>query len=140
MLKLLFDYSDAEMILEIMNSAPRHWALFIDISRIATMNELQDAIRFHEDSLLRGAVSNNDDLERRLKSLESRLLNRSSASFGRRKANAHVAEVNFVKKPIGSHPRFSQPKFSKADHVKTKKGLTPVQKGARPCRDRKSVV
>ena len=55
-----------------------------------------------------------------------------SPSFRRKKAGAHIAEVKFVKKPVRSHPKFSQPKFSKADHVKTKKGQSPAQKGAPP--------
>jgi len=135
LLQLVFDLNDAETIMEIMNGVPREWLPYIDTQRMQTVQELQNAIKYHEDTLIR--ITSND-FDRRLKALEG-----SSNRSSRFKGKTYTAETNFVRrkstrkpfkgKLIGSHPSFAQPTLPKRDDI-ISKGKTPEQKGARPCR------
>jgi len=53
--------------MEIMNGAPREWLPFIDTSRVLIVQDLLEALKYHEETLIQVA---NQDIERRLKALE----------------------------------------------------------------------
>jgi len=136
MIQEVFVQTPSETIMEIMNGAPRYWSILIDTSQINTIANLQYHIRYHEDSLLRNPDTQAQDLERRIKALESRSSNRSSkfAKTFETEADAHfVKKKNFKRKPIGAHVKFSDYRFPKNDKI-VSKGKTPRQKGACPCR------
>ena len=132
----VFDLTVSETIMEIMNGAPQYWKVLIDTSRIITITGLQSYIKYHEESLMRNPDTQTQDLERRLKALESRPTNRSTKT-----AQTYETEVesNFVKKRpikktfVGAHAKFSDYQYPKNDKV-VSKGQTPKDKGARACR------
>jgi hypothetical protein len=133
MLQLLFDNNEAENIMEIMNGAPQFWTLIIDTSRVNTITELQDHIRYHEDQLVKDPIHDQRDLEKRIRALESRGSHRTTRT--------HVAETNFTKftkKPKkfvrNKPPPFKRYPFPKNDSIVTKDGKTPGQRGKKPCR------
>ena len=136
MIQEVFVQTESETIMEIMNGAPKYWSILIDTSRINTLSDLQYYIKYHEEQLVRNPETQTQDLEKRIKALESRSSSRSS-----RNAYTHEveAETNFVKKksfkkkPVGVHAKFSSYQFPKNDSI-VSKGKTPEQKGARPCR------
>ena len=136
MIQEVFVQTESETIMEIMNGTPKYWSILIDTSRINTISDLQYHIKYHEEHLMRNPETQSQELEKRIKALESWSNNRSS-----KHANAHEAEAetNFVKKKffkkkqIRAHAKFSNYQFPKNDSV-VSKGKTPGQKGARPCR------
>ena len=135
MIQEVFVQTKSETIMEIMNGAPKYWSVLIDTSRINTIGNLQYYIKYHEEHLMCNPETQSQDLEKRIKALESQSVNQSS-----RHANAHEAEAetnfikkrNFKKKAIGAHTKFSSYQYPKNDTV-VSKGKTPGQKGARPC-------
>ncbi|KDN33276.1 hypothetical protein RSAG8_13633, partial [Rhizoctonia solani AG-8 WAC10335] len=72
-LTMLSDWTDSELITEIMNSAPEHWSLYIDSSIVTTWDDFLDKVSWHEDKLLHhnGAASN--DLQQQLSELNAML-------------------------------------------------------------------
>ncbi|THH16803.1 hypothetical protein EUX98_g9240, partial [Antrodiella citrinella] len=52
MLSLVYDYSDPELIAEIMGGAPRSWKMILTPRLYDTTTELQNAIKVHEEDLL----------------------------------------------------------------------------------------
>ena len=133
LLQLVHDLMDLETIMEIMNGVPREWLPFIDTSRMLTVQDLLEALKYHEETLIHIASK---DIERRLKALEF-----SSNQPFNRKAKVNIVETNFVKKKpfrkfnkklVGAHKSFTKPQLPKRDDI-VSKGKTPEQKGARPC-------
>jgi len=119
--------------MEIMNGAPREWLPFINTSRMQTIQDLLEALKYHEETLIQIASK---DIERRLKALEF-----SSNRTFNRKVKVNTVETNFVKrkpfrkinkKLVGAHKSFAKPQLPKRDDI-VSKGKTPEQKGARPC-------
>jgi hypothetical protein len=70
LLQLVYDDTDSEMIFEIMSSAPEYWNGVIDAQRRSSLLDFQNAIRYHEDSLMNSTLLQESSLERRLKILE----------------------------------------------------------------------
>jgi len=133
LLQLVHDLTDLETIMEIMNGAPREWLPFINTSRMLTVQDLLEALKYHEETLIHIASK---DIERRLKALEFS----SNRSFNQ-KAKVNIVETNFVrkrplkkfnKKLVGAHESFAKPQLPKRDDI-VFKGKTLEQKGARPC-------
>lgn len=73
MIKAVFVQTPSETVMEIMNSAPPHWSILIDTSRINTIAELQYSIKYHEEQLVRDPETQRHDLKKRIKAVESRL-------------------------------------------------------------------
>jgi len=136
MIQEVFDLTVSEIIMEIMNGAPQYWKVLIDTSRIVTIADLQSYIKYHEESLMRNPDTQTQDLERRLKALESRPTNRSAKSA---RTYETEAESNFIKRGpikktfVRAHTQFSDYQYPKNDKV-VSKGKTPKDKGARACR------
>jgi len=131
----VFDLTVSETIMEIMNGAPQYWKVLIDTSRIVTITDLQSYIKYHEESLMRNPDTQTQDLERRLKALESRPTNRLTKSAWTYKTEA---ESNFIKKRlikktfVRAHAKFSNYQYPKNDKV-ISKGQTPKDKGVQAC-------
>jgi hypothetical protein len=137
MLQLLFTFTDEQLILEILEGAPKFWTLYINTSTLQTVGDLQSAIKHHEPDLYSDPRVTQHDFEKRLKALE----HAKSSKYVR----THQADTNFVKpankrstpkrttKLIGSHPKFTEYKYPKDDSIRSK-GKTPAEKGARPCK------
>ncbi|KIO18011.1 hypothetical protein M407DRAFT_84399, partial [Tulasnella calospora MUT 4182] len=107
-LKLLHtaeSYTETELILAIMEGAPKYWHLVIDTSTLLHTVDLQDKIIYHEDALMYGPGSSSDGFER----LE--------------KSHAHL---------VGFHKDLGKPLFPRDDKTLAK-GKSPEEKGARPC-------
>ncbi|KAF8754154.1 structural molecule [Rhizoctonia solani] len=51
-LTIVSDWTDSELIFEIMNGAPKSWTTHIDTSRIVTWEDFLDKIAWHEEDLL----------------------------------------------------------------------------------------
>ena len=71
MLQFLFDLTEPEMIMEIMNGAPRYWSLYIDTAGFTTVTELQGQIKYHEEQLYKDPQQDQRDLIRCITALEN---------------------------------------------------------------------
>ena len=135
MIQEVFVQTPSETIMEIMNGTPRYWSILIDTSRINTIPDLQYYIKYHEEQLVRNPETQTQDIEKRLKALETRAPQRSARYA---QTNEAEAEANFIKKkffkkkPVGAHSKFSSYQYPKNDKI-VSKGKTPEWKGARPC-------
>ncbi|KDN39302.1 hypothetical protein RSAG8_08937, partial [Rhizoctonia solani AG-8 WAC10335] len=69
------DWTDSELIAEIMNSAPDHWSLYIDISAVNTWDEFLDKIAWHEETLLQSNEYASSDLQQQLDEMKVMLCN-----------------------------------------------------------------
>ncbi|KAG9035796.1 hypothetical protein FS837_001816 [Tulasnella sp. UAMH 9824] len=143
-------YTETELILAIMEGAPKYWHSVIDTSVLHQTVDLQDKIIYHEDALMYGPGSSADGydrLERRIRAIEqgnsrgqrySSRVNKveagrpkqapprgkSQSTSPRKDAHAHL---------IGFHRDLGKPPFPRDDKT-IAKGKTPEDKGARPCR------
>lgn len=140
------NYSDVELIMSIMEGAPKFWASIIDTSSLFDVHELLEKISYHEDALTHSPAMAHDNynvLEKRLRVLEQG--NRSSS---RPFVRAHQAEAAGTRgapkqprpKPtsaranlIGFSKDLPPPAFPRDDKT-ISKGRTPEEKNARPCR------
>jgi hypothetical protein len=132
LLDLVINFNDSEMIMEIMESAPPFWAQIIDTQRLVTVEQLQDAVKYHEERLENGGTSDArmDELERMVKSLNAGNGARNKPFFRERPRPAYPANVNLV----GAHPNIGKPPFPKDDSTISKNGRTPESRNARACR------
>ncbi|KEP44894.1 hypothetical protein V565_354130, partial [Rhizoctonia solani 123E] len=129
-LTILSDWTDSELITEIMNSAPEHWALYIDTSVVTTWDDFLDKVAWHEEKLLHNEVSGTSDIQRQLNEMKSMLKRlENSKHSGRTAVRAHQA----ASKPVGWHKNNPAPPYPKDDST-VSKGKTPKDKKARPCR------
>jgi hypothetical protein len=144
------DWTDSQLISEIMESAPDFWVQIIDVQRMGRLEDLQNAIRYHEERLTNGLRSQDRD-NRKLERLQEQVsalmqrVNRSERSnyrpSGSVRAN-YLKSTNIkTKKPEGIRSKqalgtqvTSKPRFPKDDRNVTKRGLPPSMKGGRPCR------
>ncbi|KAG8720113.1 hypothetical protein FRC11_003235, partial [Ceratobasidium sp. 423] len=74
-LTILSDWTDSELITEIMNSAPDHWALYIDTSVVNTWDDFLDKVAWHEDKLLQYNGNASSDIQQQLDELKTMLSN-----------------------------------------------------------------
>jgi hypothetical protein len=152
-LKLLHtaeSYTETELILSIMEGAPKYWHSIIDTSTLRYTVDLQDKIIYHEDALMYGPGNSGDGyerLERRLRAIEqgqtrgNRFTSRAhraeadrqpprpprgktTSTSPRKDAHAHL---------VGFHQDIGKPLYPRDDKT-IAKGKTPEEKGARPCR------
>ncbi|KAG9045109.1 hypothetical protein FS837_007011 [Tulasnella sp. UAMH 9824] len=142
-------YTETELILAIMEGAPKYWHSVIDTSTLQYMVDLQDKIIYHEDALMYGPGSSADGydkLEKRIRAIEQ----------GQGKVNRYSLRVNQVeakcatKTPprgkaaegatgkeahahlIGFHKDLGKSPYPRDDKTLAK-GKSPEEKGARPC-------
>ncbi|QRW19822.1 Retrovirus-related Pol polyprotein from transposon [Rhizoctonia solani] len=128
-LTILSDWTDSELITEIMNSAPEHWALYINTSVVTTWDDFLDKIAWHEEKLLNHEGSNTTDIQRQLNEMKAMLRKLDNP----RQSQNQVRAQQTISKPIGWHKGSSLPPYPKDDNT-VSKGKTPKDKKARPCR------
>ncbi|KEP44964.1 hypothetical protein V565_338990, partial [Rhizoctonia solani 123E] len=129
-LTILSDWTDSELITEIMNSAPEHWTLYIDTSTVTTWDDFLDKVAWHEEKLLNSEISSSSDIQRQLNEMKSMLKRLESPKHsGRATARSQQA----ASKPVGWHKNNPSPPYPKDDST-VSKGKTPKDKKARPCR------
>ncbi|KAK7444340.1 hypothetical protein VKT23_015352 [Stygiomarasmius scandens] len=112
LLTSVFQMEDSELILEIMDGAPRNWHTILTTRQYEDACELQSAIRYHEETLM--------ELDRDLRA--------GSGSNGY-SSYRPTARANLV----GTRSDLPPPAFPRDDLTISKK-TTPRDKGARPCR------
>jgi hypothetical protein len=142
LLNTVSDWTDSQLITEIMESAPDFWVQIIDTQRLESLEDLQDAIAYHEERLANSRNQSRDDRKvERLQEQVNSILNRMNRTNRPPYRNSTPAKVNNAsagssksgKSLIGTHSSI-QPRFPKDDSNVTTRGLTPAQKGARSCR------
>ncbi|KAG8710599.1 hypothetical protein FRC11_004324, partial [Ceratobasidium sp. 423] len=74
-LTILSDWTDSELIAEIMNSAPDHWALYIDRSVVNTWDDFLDKIAWHEEKLSQNNEYASSDIQKQLDEMKAILSN-----------------------------------------------------------------
>ncbi|QRW19991.1 Retrovirus-related Pol polyprotein from transposon [Rhizoctonia solani] len=134
-LTIVSDWTDSELIFEIMNGAPKSWTTHIDTSRIVTWEDFLDKIAWHEEDLLGKDSSHNSDIQRQLHQMQSTLKRLEGNRHSRPSARSHLAGS----KPVGWHQNNPPPKYPKDDST-VPKGKTPKDKKARPCRHCGSMI
>lgn len=123
LLQFVYNYTDSELINEIMEGAPSYWTPIVTPHLYQTLEQYQLAVKFHEDSLVRAGSeivhpSKNQYYGRDVPSKSPFNL------FRNQRANANL---------VGWTQATSKPQFPKDDSNVSPRG-TPEEKGARPCR------
>ncbi|KAG8918967.1 hypothetical protein FRC02_002017 [Tulasnella sp. 418] len=151
LLRTAENFTKSEMIMAIMDGAPQSWNSIIDTSLVDTTEQLQDQIKFHEDSLINlpNTTSETSEIEKRLRDLEYRtnVLETDDREPGTPiPAKTNRAESKTKKRDvrsgtigkartyaIGWSADLGPPPFPKEDGI-VSKGRTPEMLGVRPCR------
>ena len=114
LLTLVYNMSDSELILEIMNGAPPSWVNILNPHFYNTLVEFQEAIKYHEDNLLRMEPP---------REKKKFFFRKPAAKPKFKSARAHL---------VGWTSKMQPPKFPRDDNNVSKK--PPESIGARPCR------
>ncbi|TDL13623.1 hypothetical protein BD410DRAFT_688371, partial [Rickenella mellea] len=113
---LVYEFTDSELMIEILKTAPESWSRLLDTRTFTTFVDFQEAVSWHEHILTRDPSDPGNNFEQRLRAVE--------ANVPRTRATANL---------VGSSSSIGKPKFPK-DDSNVSNGKTPEQKGARPCR------
>ena len=70
LLKLVYDYTDSQLIVEIMSTAPAYWNQVLDSQRCVDMDDFLNGIKYHEDALMSTYSTGDTSLEKRIRQLE----------------------------------------------------------------------
>ena len=73
LLQLVYEYSDSQLIIEIMATAPRYWNQVIDPQRCVDMEDFLNGVKYNEDALASSYSGVDLSLEHRMKQMESTL-------------------------------------------------------------------
>ena len=123
LLQFVYNYTDNELINEVMESAPSYWIPIVTPHLYQTLEQFQLAVKFHEDALMKSA---NEVVSPIRNQYYSKDVPAKSPFNPFRSQRAHV---NLV----GWSQATSKPQFPKDDSNVSPRG-TPKEKGARPCR------
>ena len=118
LLTLVYNMTDSELIMEIMNGAPSSWVNILNPHFYNTLVEFQEAVKYHEESLMRMELDGeHPGADHSHQSLQH------PWTYGEESATRHL---------IGSSSQTMEPPFPKDDRNVSKR--TPGSVGARPCR------
>ena len=135
LLRLVYEYTDSQLIVEIMSTAPRYWNQVLDPQRCIDLDDFMSGIKYHEEALV-GTYSSMDlNMERRLRQVEAALQPqqyRPRRNF-RPNSNQRRDPVTVNVNLVGSHPSLGPPQFPRDDSV-VSKGKSPEDVNACPCR------
>ncbi|KAF6755738.1 hypothetical protein DFP72DRAFT_1067544 [Ephemerocybe angulata] len=120
MLQLVYNYSERELITEVMVGTPSQWTTILTPHLYNRLEDFQQAIKFHEDVLVSVGSSRYGNYQ-----YADRDYPRNPFS----QYKTPKAKVN----QVGWTDAIKNPPFPKDDANVSKKG-TPVSKGGRPCR------
>ena len=126
LLQFVYNYTDRELINEIMEGIPSYWTPIITPHLFQNLEQFQLSVKFHEDSLLKLTGGEN------------------SYSSANRQSNQNYSKENSNRSPynpfrnvrahlVGWSKSTLNPQFPKDDSNISTHG-TPEEKGARPCR------
>jgi hypothetical protein len=132
LLDTVMDFTDSELIMEIMENAPAFWAQIIDTQRMRNLEDLQDAIKYHEERLEGGG--NSDSRLSELERLVSTLVNQQGYRKPLKRFFKNDGAAQAQTTLVGFHVSIKPPAFPKDDKNVSPNGRTPESKGARPCR------
>lgn len=121
LIEMVYDYTDGEIINEIMNGAPSYWSTVLTPHLYNDAEEFQIAIKFHEDNLTR--------MDSRAVRFDPNTTGRDNFFQPKQFTNFRNARTNLV----GWSKNSTTPEFPKDDSNISPRG-TPEDKGARPCR------
>jgi len=132
LLDTVMDFTDSELIMEVMESAPAFWAQIIDTQRMRDLEDLQDAIKYHEERLEGGGISDSrlSELER----LVNQLVNQNSYRKAPKRFFKNESAARAQTTLVGFHASMAPPIRKPDDSNVSPNGRTPESKGARPCR------
>jgi hypothetical protein len=126
LLQMNFNYNNRELINQIMGGFPSHWIPILTPHLYYHVEQLQAAIKFHEELLLRTDYGRISDQY----SSSNQRFNQPWNLFNQyRKANVNLAGSD-SKNPFHSFPK---PQFPKDDSNVSRRA-TPESKNMRPCR------
>ncbi|KAH6867175.1 hypothetical protein BKA70DRAFT_1414957 [Coprinopsis sp. MPI-PUGE-AT-0042] len=117
LLDFAYNYSEPQMITEIMNGAPTFWTSVLTPHLYDSLVEFQQTLKFHEEHLLEQETMSRNDFRR------------PPASRNPFRYPYKEAKVNL----IGASDKLPPPQYPKDDTNVSRK-QTPESKGARPCR------
>ena len=117
LLQLVYEYSDSQLIIEIMSTAPRYWNQVMDPQRCVDLEDFLNGVKYNEDALASSYSGTDLSLERRMKQIESTLqvLQRPTSY---RPRGARLPNTNFRARDhvsastqlVGSHPSLEKPR------------------------------
>jgi hypothetical protein len=138
---------ELDMVHEILDSAPDAWQKYFPgrVTRLENLHSLIQSFQHQFEKELE-TTEQIDYLMDQVKKMQGRKEGNGHEHSWSTKANirtlkpAYKAQANAVdsKKPIGYHPKLSEFPFAKRDDIVTKKGKTPEERGAQPCRNCRS--
>ena len=125
LLQFIYNYTDRELINEIMEGAPSYWTPIVTPHLLQDLEQFQLSVKFHEDSLLKlgGGENSYARPAGQNYSKDSHSPHRNQYNPFR---NAHVNLVGWSKAT-------ANPQYPRDDSNVSPRG-TPEEKGARPCR------
>ena len=123
LLQFVYNYTDRELINEIMEGAPSYWTPIITPHLLQDLEQFQLSVKFHEDSLLKLGGGENSYTR--------------SGTQGYSKDNSHRSPYNPFRNAhvnlVGWSKATANPQYPKDDANVSPRG-TPEEKGTRPCR------
>lgn len=128
LLCLVYNLSDSQIIMEVMNNAPSGWTSILTTHLYNTVVEFQAALKFHEDALLRMGTDRNRQEYSTTTSRPSFSPRNNFRMKGSRDAKRAKAYA------VGWSPNLEKPRFPRDDKTLTSRKLSPEAAGARPCR------
>ena len=124
LLQFIYNYTDNELINEIMEGAPSYWTPIVTPHLYQSLEQFQLAVKFHEDSLVRTGNETSTPPARNLYYNKDAQQKSSFNPFCTQRANTNL---------VGWTQATSKPQFPKDDSNVSARG-TPEEKGARACR------
>lgn len=125
LLQFVYNYTDRELINEIMEGIPSYWTPIITPHLFQDLEQFQLSVKFHEDSLMK--LSRGENLYTR----------QGSQNYSKDKEASHRNPYNPFRNAhvhlVGWSKATSNPQYPKDDSNVSPRG-TPEEKGARPCR------
>ena len=123
LLQFVYNYMDRELINEIMEGVPTHWTPIITPHLFQSLEQFQQSVKFHEDSLLKMGGNESSYTRQNGPNYEKNSAQRSPYNPFR---NARVNLVGWSK--LTSNPQFPK------DNSNISPRGTPEERSVRPCR------
>src|ERR1700761_4404698 len=125
--------STAEMIMETMNGTPLQWRPILSPHLCKNLEQLQFAIKFHEETLLKfDGVHQDSSYQSSGEEFESHEPHRIKSQFKTRDGDEKSTMHPHVYNLVGQSDKVQEPKHPKDDSVVSKYS-SPKDRGARPC-------
>ncbi|KZT20046.1 hypothetical protein NEOLEDRAFT_1028540, partial [Neolentinus lepideus HHB14362 ss-1] len=128
LLELVYNFTDSQMIMEVMDGAPPVWRNVLTTHLYDNIVEFQAALKYHEDTLMKM-----DSLTRPSFTPEYRDNRPKCDPKSRFKSFARQVDTSSGQRKIGWSSNMPAPLFPK-DDTTISKGRTPEEVGVCPCR------